>query len=73
LRRRQYGRVVDGLWPASQGRTARIRACLTRDNADSCDGGSAKAAVLVVVKLVAGNVLAFLSFWLAVQSLARVA
>jgi hypothetical protein len=25
------------------------------------------------VKLVAGNVLAFLSFWLAVQSLARVA
>jgi hypothetical protein len=41
--------------------------------ADSWIGGSAKATVIVVVKLVAGNVLAFLSFWLAVQSLARVA
>jgi hypothetical protein len=41
--------------------------------ADSWIGGSAKAAVMVVVKLVAGNVLAFLSFWLAVQSLARLA
>lgn len=41
--------------------------------ADSWMGGSAKAAVMVVVKLVAGNVLAFLSFWLAVQSLVRVA
>jgi hypothetical protein len=39
--------------------------------ADSRMGSSAKAAVMVVVKLVAGNVLAFLSFWLAVQSLAR--
>jgi hypothetical protein len=39
--------------------------------ADSWMGGSAKAAVMVVVKLVAGNVLAFLSFWLAVQSLAH--
>ena len=36
-------------------------------------GGSTKATVMVVVKLVAGNALAFLSFWLAVQSLARLA
>ena len=41
--------------------------------ADSWIGGSAKAAVMVAVKLVASNVLAFLSFWLAVQSLAHVA
>ena len=38
---------------------------------DSWIGGSAKAAVMVAVKLVAGNVLAFLSFWLALQSLAH--
>jgi hypothetical protein len=41
--------------------------------ADSWMGGAAKAAVMVVVKLIGGNVLAFLSFWLAVQSLAQVA
>jgi len=41
--------------------------------ADSWIGGSAKAAVMVVVKLVAGNALAFVSFWLAIQSLAHVA
>jgi hypothetical protein len=38
---------------------------------DTWLGGSAKAAIMVVVKLVAGNALAFLSFWLAVQSLAH--
>ena len=41
--------------------------------ADSWMGGSVKAAVMVIVKLVAGNVLARLSFWLAVQSLVHVA
>ena len=41
--------------------------------ADSWMGGSAKAAVMVIVKLVAGNALAFVSFWLAVQSLAQLA
>jgi hypothetical protein len=35
-------------------------------------GGSAKAALMVAVKLVAGNALAVLSFWLAVQSLMHV-
>jgi hypothetical protein len=39
---------------------------------DSWTGGSAKAAVMVVVKLVAGTALAFLSYWLALNSLARV-
>ena len=38
---------------------------------DSWTGGSAKAAVMVVVKLVAGSALAFLSYWLALNSLAR--
>ena len=39
---------------------------------DTWTGGSAKAAVMVAVKLVAGNALAVLSFWLAVQSLLHV-
>jgi Protein of unknown function (DUF3667) len=39
---------------------------------DSWIGGSAKAVVMVAVKLVAGNALAVLSFWLAVQSLSLV-
>jgi hypothetical protein len=39
---------------------------------DTWMGGSAKAAVMVAVKLVAGNALAVLSFWLAVQSLLHV-
>jgi hypothetical protein len=38
---------------------------------DTWMGGSMKAAVMVVVKLVAGNALAFVSFWLAVQSLSH--
>jgi len=41
--------------------------------ADSWLGGSAKAAILVAVKLVAGNALAFVSFWLAIQSLLQLA
>ncbi len=39
---------------------------------DTWMGGSAKAALMVAVKLVAGNALAVLSFWLAVQSLLHV-
>ena len=38
---------------------------------DSWTGGSAKAVLMVVVKLVAGTALAFLSYWLALNSLAR--
>jgi len=39
---------------------------------DSWTGGSAKAVVMVAVKLVAGTALAFLSYWLALNSLAGV-
>jgi hypothetical protein len=39
---------------------------------DTRMGGAMKSLVMVAVKLIAGNALAFTSFWLAVQSLSRV-